>query len=313
MDFLLDRDMKALLDVPIFVDGVWWGTIGFDDMAVFRIWSSSEVDILSLAGNILGAAIQRQRADAFLQEELNQRRLLINELESKNTELERFTYTVSHDLKSPLFTIRGFLGYLKDDALAGDVDRLTSDIQRIVDATEKMQQLLNDLLELSRIGRLMNEPQAIQFGSMIHDVIDLLYGQIHERGVKVDVQDGLPDVFGDRQRLFEVVQNLVENAVKFMGDQPDPHILIGCQGEEDQKPIFFVQDNGMGIPPEHFERIFGLFNKLDPRSTGTGIGLALVRRIIEFHGGRIWVESEFGKGSKFYFTLPTGPAADSVI
>lgn len=304
MDFLLDRDMKALLDVPIFVDGVWWGTIGFDDMAVFRIWSSSEVDALLLAGNLLGAAIQRQRADALLQEELNQRRILITELESKNTELERFTYTVSHDLKSPLFTIRGFLGYLEQDAVSGDMDRLTTDIQRIVDATDKMQQLLNDLLELSRIGRLMNEPQEVRFGPMIHEVLELLYGQIHEHHVNVVVQEALPDVFGDRQRLFEVVQNLVENAVKFMGDQPDPRIVIGCQGEEDQKPIFFVQDNGIGIPPEHFERIFGLFNKLDPRSTGTGIGLALVKRIIEFHGGRIWVQSDPNTGSVFYFTLP---------
>jgi PAS domain S-box-containing protein len=304
MDFILERGMNAILDVPIFVDGAWWGTIGFDDMAVTREWTSAEIDALLVAGNILGAAIQRQRADVVLQEELSQRRLLIEELESKNAELERFTYTVSHDLKSPLFTIRGFIGYLEQDLVSGDLERFRRDTQRIIEATDKMQQLLNDLLELSRVGRLMNEPRKIQMNDLIRDVLDLVQGQIRESGVEVEVQPNLPDVFGDQNRIAEVVQNLVDNAVKFMGDQPGPRIEIGQAGIENHMPIFFVRDNGTGIRQEHFERIFGLFNKLDPQSTGTGIGLALVKRIIEFHGGRIWVESEAGMGSTFCFTLP---------
>jgi signal transduction histidine kinase len=113
------------------------------------------------------------------------------------------------------------------------------------------------------------------------------------------------DVTGDRQRLVEVLQNLLDNAAKFMGDQPNLRIEIGQRGEdaEQGKLIFYVKDNGIGIAPEHHERIFGLFNQLDPKMGGTGVGLALVKRIVEFHGGRIWVESEAGKGSTFYFTL----------
>jgi signal transduction histidine kinase len=111
--------------------------------------------------------------------------------------------------------------------------------------------------------------------------------------------------------LTEVLQNLIDNAAKFMGDQKEPHIEIGRDGEEDGKPILYVRDNGIGIAPEHFDRVFGLFNKLDPKTDGTGIGLALVKRIIEVHGGRIWVESEVGKGSTFFFTLsPVAPTAD---
>jgi len=114
----------------------------------------------------------------------------------------------------------------------------------------------------------------------------------------------MPRVMGDKHRLVEVIQNLLDNAAKYMGSQPDPHVEIGQAGEEDSNPIFYVKDNGIGIASEHHERIFGLFNKLDARSEGTGIGLALVKRIIEFHGGRIWVQSEAGKGAMFYFTLP---------
>jgi len=131
-------------------------------------------------------------------------------------------------------------------------------------------------------------------------------GSLHEKDVQVQIAQDLPAVYGDRQRLLEVFQNLIENAAKYMGDQKDPLIKIGQQGEDAERRqlIFYVKDNGIGIAPEFHERIFGLFNKLDAQSDGTGIGLALVKRIIEVLDGRIWVESEVGKGSTFYFTLP---------
>jgi PAS domain S-box-containing protein len=236
-----------------------------------------------------------------------EREKLIAELELKNAELERFTYTVSHDLKSPLITIKGFLGFLKADTQSGNTKRLESDIQRISDAADKMQLLLNDLLELSRIGRLVNKPQSIDLNELIAEVLELLYGRLQGGtvSIQVSVTEQLPTIYGDRPRLFEVLQNLVDNAAKFMGDQPNPHIEIGQEGTtQTGAPILFVQDNGIGIDPKFKDRIFGLFDKLDPRTEGTGIGLALAKRIIEFHGGRIWVESEPGKGATFYFTLP---------
>jgi PAS domain S-box-containing protein len=252
-------------------------------------------------------AIALENASLFdeLQKELKERQDLIAELESKNAELERFTYTVSHDLKSPLFTIRGFLGYLEQDALSGNHARLKIDMQRIIDATEKMQMLLNDLLELSRIGRLRNELVSVPFEELVRDAVELVQGQIMACGIAVHIDANLPTVLGDRPRLLEVLQNLIDNAAKFMGNQPEPRIEIGQSGVEDGMYLFHVRDNGMGILPQYHERIFGLFNKLDVRSDGTGIGLALVKRIIEVHGGRIWVESELGKGATFYFTLPS--------
>ena len=238
-----------------------------------------------------------------------ERERLIGELEAKNSELERFTYTVSHDLKSPLITIRGFLGYLEKDALAGRPDRLKADINRINEATDKMGRLLSDLLELSRIGRLMNPPETVPFGTIVREALALVEGRLAERQVQVEVAQQLPAVYDDRARLVEVMQNLVDNAAKFMGDQPQPRIEIGVQ-EQTGTPVFFVRDNGVGIAPEYHEKVFGLFDKLDPGSGGTGIGLALVKRIVEVHGGRIWVESA-GPGSTFNFTLR--PAGNTTV
>lgn len=297
--------IHAWLAVPLKVKGQVVGIIALDGCRVGQ-FTERHAQLAVTYANQVAIALENARLYSDLQSDLAIRQDLISELETKNAELERFTYTVSHDLKSPLFTIRGFLGYLEQDALAGNRERMKSDVQRITDATEKMQQLLNDLLELSRIGRLMNETVDIPFGELAREAVELVHGRIMESGVAVHIDADMPTVHGDRQRLLEVVQNLVDNAAKFMGDQPDPRIEIGWEGEEDGKPILYVRDNGMGIPPEHHERIFGLFNKLDVKVDGTGIGLALVKRIVEVHGGRIWVQSEAGKGSTFLFTLAGG-------
>jgi PAS domain S-box-containing protein len=236
-----------------------------------------------------------------------ERERLIAELESKNIELERFTYTVSHDLKSPLVTIRGFLGFLEKDALEGNINQFKTDIVRIHSATIKMQQLLNELLELSRIGRMMNPAESVSFEAIVNEATELVRGHVDARGVQIDIIPDLPFVYGDRARLVEVMQNLIDNAVKFMGSQPNPCIEIGYRSDFPDKTIFYIKDNGIGIEPQYHDRVFGLFNKLDSNSEGTGVGLALVKRIIEVHGGTIWVESEgSNKGSTFFFTLPRG-------
>ena len=134
-----------------------------------------------------------------------EREKLINELEAKNSELERFTYTVSHDLKSPLITIKGFLGFLEQDAISGNIVRLRSDIQRIASATDKMQMLLNELLELTRVGRLVNPYQKVDFRELAREAIELVHGRIQSRGIQISIQENLPAVHGDRPRLLEVI------------------------------------------------------------------------------------------------------------
>jgi len=238
-------------------------------------------------------------------EGMNQELESINaKLEDKNAELERFTYTVSHDLKSPLFTIQGFLGYLEQDSELGDGARVRKDVAHIRNGVNTMAQLLDELLQLSRVGHVANDPGPAALSDVANEALIQIEGAITERSVVVNVASDMPVVRADRRRLIEVYQNLVENAIKFMGDQPEPCVEIGVRNNGDEV-VCYVHDNGIGIDPQYHKKVFGLFERLEVGIPGTGIGLAVVKRIVEIHGGRIWVESDGkGCGSTICFVLP---------
>ena len=231
-------------------------------------------------------------------------RQLVAHLEEKYAELERYTYTVSHDLKSPLMTISGFAKLIERNVRDGNLETLRRDTEHVEKAVQHMARLLDDLLEHSRVGRVLHAVESVSLADLIEDVLRLLDGQLSERAIEVVIGEGLPTVRADRVRLRQALQNLIDNAVKFMGEQAAPRIEIGvCR--RDELDLCFIRDNGVGIEPRYLDRVFGLFDQLDPSTGGTGIGLALSRRIIESHRGCLWVESEgTGQGSCFYFTLP---------
>jgi PAS domain S-box-containing protein len=289
------RPAASLLYVPLMIERRVLGVLSIQSYA-FNAYREADVQLLTEVAQQAAIAIENARLYAEAQR-------LIHELEAKNAELERFTYTVSHDLKSPLITIRGFIGFVEQDAERGNLERLRADLARIGEATNKMQDLLEDLLELSRVGRIANPAEVIPLAAVAHEAAELVAGQLTSRGVQLSIAADLPQVLGDRVRLREVFQNLIDNAVKFMGDQAEPRIEIGVR-RAGSEVVCFVRDNGRGIDPRYHDKVFNLFDKLDPQSEGTGVGLALVKRIIEVHGGRIWVESEGGGGgATFCFTL----------
>jgi signal transduction histidine kinase len=211
---------------------------------------------------------------------------------------------VSHDLKSPLVTVRGFAGLAGTDLASGDLARVRQDLGRIVAAADKMHRLLDDLLELSRVGRVVNPPEDVPLGDLAREAVELVKGQPGRNRLVVEIAPDLPVVRADRRRLLEALQNLVENAAKFAAAEREPRVTVGARQDGDEQ-VFFVRDNGRGIEPRFLGKVFDLFVKLDPAVEGTGVGLALVRRIVEAHGGRAWAESDGpGHGTTFCFTLP---------
>lgn len=247
----------------------------------------------------------QEQADTVnrLKQEIKERELISSELETKNAELERFAYTISHDLKTPLVTIKGFIGLLGQDIESNNRDQIEADFEKINSAADTMAVLLNDLLELSRVGRIMGNPVVCNLSVIARKAIELVKVNIDALGIEIEVED-MPDVYGDELRLVEVYLNLIENAIKFMGDQISPRIHIGF-AEKDGMICSHVQDNGIGIDAIYHNQIFSLFERLSADVEGTGVGLTLVKRIVEVHGGEVWVESDgFGQGSKIVFTLP---------
>ena len=284
-------DIQRHISLPILFQGE---VIGLFQVAN-KETDYTEADIVKLetiagfVAPVLNARLQRQRHE--------------EELRKKNDDLTRFTYIVSHNLKSPLVTIRTFVGYLEKDARKRYTEGVNKDLRYIRAATDKMSRLLDELLELLRIGCKVNPPVEVPLQVIVKEALDLVAGRMAERGAKVEVTPEPILLYGDRPRLVEVFQNLVDNAVKFMGDEPAPRVEIGVE-QTGGEIVLFVRDNGIGIDPKHRAKLFGLFEQLDPSMEGTGIGLALARRIVEVHGGRIWVESEgHGKGATFRFTL----------
>ena len=302
--YLAPQGIISILIVPIIVDDRLWGFIGFDDCQRERVWTNNEVSVLQVAARSIGGSIVRSLTRRELERAKDELDMRIREVEAKNAEMERFVYTVSHDLRSPLVTVQGFVGFLKEDVSMGDQMKVDMDLRMIEEAVLKMDHLLKDTLELSRIGRVANPPEKISFGKIVEDALEALSDKITQRRIKVVLPESWPSVRVDRLRMEEVLTNLVENSIKYMGDEIDPLIEIGWQKEGDET-VFFVRDNGIGVDPDQREKVFDLFYKLDPESEGSGVGLAIVKRIIEVHGGRIWIKPEEGKGTTFLFTLPT--------
>jgi signal transduction histidine kinase len=258
----------------------------------------------SYATHLEREVAQRERIEHTLRATEAEQTRLIAELQSKNAEMEQFTYTVSHDLKSPVVTVSGYVGMIEQDLAEHRPDRVAADLQRIRAAADRMTELLDDLLELSRVGRVAATQSVIAAEPMVREVLAALSGVLEQREIAAEIILPLGTLRGDKTRISQVFQNLIENAAKYMGTQTEPRITIRARSIGHHLE-FCVADNGVGLEERHFDKIFRLFEQLDPSAPGTGVGLALARRIVESHGGKIWVESQGpGRGAQFFFTLP---------
>jgi len=262
--------------------------------------TADRLQILNLLLSTYDAAIQRNKELNHSQEELQS---LNAKLEAANTELESFSYSVSHDLRAPLRAIDGFSRMLEEDhaaGLGGEGKRL---VRVIRDSTRKMGQLIDDLLGFSRLGRKPISTERIDTGRLVGEVLEEVQAAA-ERRAKV-VVGPLPPAYADAALIRQVWINLLSNAVKFSGKRDDPRVEVSAY-DDGADTVYSVKDNGAGFDMKYHDRLFGVFQRLhgDGEFSGTGVGLAIVRRVVTRHGGRVWAEGKVNGGATFYFALP---------
>jgi PAS domain S-box-containing protein len=255
--------------------------------------------ILSAIGHQLAINIE----NAILFKELDEK---TKEVEAKNKELSSFVFTVSHDLKTPLIALHGYLDLFREEFHPIIDEAGREYLDRLLYNAQYMNRMINDLLRLSRAGRVVGTKRRFSTYKLVKEIYMCLYPQLQEKQIRFDISNSLPIIYGDRQRLQTVFENLIGNAIKYCSEKRQPFIEIECK---DRKNVyeFTVRDNGIGIDLADHERIFEVFQKCaknDENGNGTGVGLTIVKKIVEHHGGMVWVESKLDKGAIFYFTLP---------
>ncbi len=223
---------------------------------------------------------------------LKKSRMLTSELEAKrrelarsNEELEQFVYTVSHDLKTPMVTSMGFIGIINNLAKRGEYEKAINKLDRVVQANKRMGQLINDLLELSRVGRIDKEKHELDMNVILKSFQESMKNRLEKEGFKLILESAFPTIYANESRILQIFENLMSNAFKYGRSASGENVVkIGCRKNDDEW-LFYVKDNGRGMPKEYHEKIFGLFYRLDNDMNGTGVGLAVVRKVMQFHGG----------------------------
>jgi hypothetical protein len=296
VEMLREFRIRANLIVPIFLKDKIWGMLFVHQCSTTRQWNQYEIELLRHLADQVSIALTQA-------EMLGQETRHWQELARSNAELEQFAYVASHDLQEPLRTIASY-GKLISRRYSGQLDEKGNRfIQYIMDEALRMQALINDLLRYSRVGRQAPNFTSCDCGTVFDIAVSRLQGAISDSGATV-TRSQLPTVMADETQLVQLFQNLIGNAIKYRSQEP-PVVQVAAQRQERQW-LFSVRDNGIGLDPKYAERIFVIFQRLHTQEeySGTGIGLAIASKIVERHGGRIWVESEIGQGATFYFTIP---------
>jgi len=280
---------------PLMAAGAFLGTLSFGTRTR-KDFIEEELSLMKAVADLMVTAIGRKRAQAALQ-------LTAEEVKRSNRDLEQFAYIASHDLQEPLRAVGGYVKLLERRFPQNMDPKALEYIHGAADGAERMERLISDLLAYSRVGTRGEIFSPADLDAILNEAMRNLQNSIGSTGAKI-TRGAMPALAVDATQMMQVFQNLIGNAIKFRGERP-PEIHVGAE-KQPGRWVFSVRDNGIGIEPQYFERIFQIFQRLHTRRhySGTGIGLAICKRIVERHDGAIWVESEPGQGSTFFFSLP---------
>src|SRR6266516_1098220 len=262
--------------------------------------TADRLQILNLLLSTYEAAVQRNKELSLARDDLHQ---LNSSLEAANKELESFSYSVSHDLRAPLRAVDGYSTVLLEEFSAEMRPEAKLLLNNVRTSAKQMGQLIDDLLRFSHVGRQPMSKRPVNISSHVHEVLEELRKKQADRRIEIQI-DELPDCVGDPSLLRQVLVNLLSNAFKFTRQREKALIQVGCRQQAGEN-VYFVRDNGTGFDMRHVEKLFVVFQRFHGADEfeGTGVGLSIVQRIIQRHGGRIWAEAEVNKGATFYFTL----------
>ncbi len=293
------QGIKSLITIPKIKNNELVGFIGFDSVNKLNKYNDREKEILFVYANMLVNLEQRKEYEERIQEQEAKKQELLEHLSQQNKALNEYAHVVSHDLKAPLINIHTLVSWFMDD----NKDKITEDeyfpLQKVLFNVEKMDLLIKGILDYSTIDRIDTEDSLVNLNKTIEEVLQTLLIPEH---IIIKAQNNMPTLFGNTWRFKQVFQNLIQNAVKYC-DKTQGRVEVGFTENEDMYQ-FFVKDNGIGINPNYFHKIFKIFTKLESTGSSSGIGLSIVEKIIKYYKGEIWVESKEGMGTVFYFTLP---------
>lgn len=292
------QGIKSLITIPKIKNGKLIGFIGFDSVKKINKYNDNEKEILFVFANMLVNVIQRKENEEKIKTQEEKKELLLKSLSKQNEELNEYAHVVSHDLKAPLINIHTLVGWFMDDNKGVLDEALMKPLNQVLFNVEKMNFLIKGILDYSTVDKLESDNSLVDFNVVINEVLKTMLVPSH---IDITIQNTLPSIYGNTWRFKQIFQNLIQNAINY-NDKPQGTIEIGCK----DKGIFyefFVKDNGVGIKSDYFDKIFKIFTKLESTGVSSGIGLTIVKKIVTFYNGTIWIESEEGIGATFYFTI----------
>ncbi|MFD0798777.1 ATP-binding protein [Maribacter chungangensis] len=292
------QGIKSLITIPKIKNNELIGFIGFDSVRKLNKYTENEKEILFVYANMLVNVIQRKENEERIKEQERKKEELLLSLSKRNEELNEYAHVVSHDLKSPLTNVHTLIHWYMEERKDNLTEEDLKSLNLVLLNVEKMDFLIKGILDYSTIDKLEEENQNIDFNLMLAELLQTILVPDH---IKIVVQDPLPSICGNNWRFKQLFQNLIVNAIAY-NDKESGLVEIGYTDKQEHYE-FYIKDNGKGIKESYFERIFKVFNKLENTSSSSGIGLSIARKIVHYYKGEIWLESEEGIGTTFYFTL----------